>query len=270
MLITSRKTAYTFPPFLLDIFFIYISNVIPFPVPPLKLSIPHTPLSSMRVFPYPATPASHPSIPLNWAPSLHSTKGHLLPLMWERTSSATHAAGAMGPSMSTLWWWFSPWEFWGLVDRYFCSSYMVANHFISFSLFTNYFIDNPMLSSMFGCENPPLYMSLRVSGIASKETAISGSCQQAFLGIHNSVWVCCLCMGWIPNGAVSGRSLHISSHEYLFPLLRRTEVCNLWSSFFLSFMWSVNFILCILCYWANIHLSVTAFVFFCDCCFLWS
>jgi hypothetical protein len=34
--------------------------------------------------------------------------------------------------------------------------------------------------------------------------------------------------------------LHVSSCEY-FVLLRRTEAPTLWSSFFLSFMWSVNF-----------------------------
>jgi hypothetical protein len=34
-------------------------------------------------------------------------------------------------------------------------------------------------------------------GKASQETAISGSCQQALLGICNSVWVWCLYMGWI-------------------------------------------------------------------------
>jgi hypothetical protein len=36
----------------------------------------------------------------------------------------------------------------------------------------------------------------------------------------------------------------------LFPLLRRTEVSTPWSSFFLSFMWSVNCILGILSFWA--------------------
>jgi hypothetical protein len=38
---------------------------------------------------------------------------------------------------------------------------------------------------MVGCEHPPLYFS--GSGRASQETAISGSCQQALLDIHNSV-----------------------------------------------------------------------------------
>ena len=52
----------------------------------------------------------------------------------------------------------------------------------------------------------------------------------------------------------------------MFPILRRTETPTLLSSFFLSFMWSVNYILGILSFWANIHLSVSAYhVFF----FLW-
>jgi hypothetical protein len=41
-------------------------------------------------------------------------------------------------------------------------------------------------------------------------------------------------------------------------LLRRTEASTLWSSFF-SLMWSVNCILVILNFWANIHLSVCAY-----------
>jgi hypothetical protein len=45
----------------------------------------------------------------------------------------------------------------------------------------------------------------------------------------------------------------------LFPLLRRTKVFILWSSFFLSFMWSVNCILGFLSFLANIHLSVSVY-----------
>ena len=45
----------------------------------------------------------------------------------------------------------------------------------------------------------------------------------------------------------------------LFPILRRTETPTLLSSFFLSFMWSVNYILGILSFWTNIHLSVSAY-----------
>jgi hypothetical protein len=45
----------------------------------------------------------------------------------------------------------------------------------------------------------------------------------------------------------------------LFHLLKRTESSTLWSSVFLSFMWSVNCILDILSFWVNIYLSVSAY-----------
>jgi hypothetical protein len=63
-------------------------------------------------------------------------------------------------------------------------------------------------------------------------------------------------------------SFHLSSefglcnsfHGYFFPILRRSEVSTLWSSFFLSFMCFANCILDILSFWANIHLSVSAYL----------
>ena len=45
----------------------------------------------------------------------------------------------------------------------------------------------------------------------------------------------------------------------LFPVLRRGEVSTLWSSFFLGFMCFAKYILFILSFWANIHLSVSAY-----------
>jgi hypothetical protein len=45
----------------------------------------------------------------------------------------------------------------------------------------------------------------------------------------------------------------------LIPLLRRIEVSTLWSSFFLSLMWYVDCNLGIQNFWANIHLSVSAY-----------
>jgi hypothetical protein len=48
--------------------------------------------------------------------------------------------------------------------------------------------------------------------------------------------------------------LFISSYEVLFPLLRRTKATLLWSSFFLSFIWSVNCILGIPNLWVNSNL----------------
>ena len=53
--------------------------------------------------------------------------------------------------------------------------------------------------------------------------------------------------------------LHICSCENVVLLLRRTKVSTLWSSFFLSFMFSVNCILVIWSFWASIHLPVSAY-----------
>jgi hypothetical protein len=41
--------------------------------------------------------------------------------------------------------------------------------------------------------------SLSGTGRASQETAITDFCQQALVGIHNSVWVWGLYMRWIPR-----------------------------------------------------------------------
>jgi hypothetical protein len=45
----------------------------------------------------------------------------------------------------------------------------------------------------------------------------------------------------------------------MFPMLRRNEVSMNWSSFFLIFLCFANCILGILSFWANIHLSVSAY-----------
>jgi hypothetical protein len=59
--------------------------------------------------------------------------------------------------------------------------------------------------------------------------------------------------------SVSALNFVTPSTGILFPTLRRSEVFTLWSSFFLSFMWFVNCILGIQSFWANIHLSVSAY-----------
>jgi hypothetical protein len=46
----------------------------------------------------------------------------------------------------------------------------------------------------------------------------------------------------------------------LFPILRRNEVSTHWSSLFLIFLCFANCILDVLCFWANIHLSVSAYL----------
>ena len=70
--------------------------------------------------------------------------------------------------------------------------------------FSGSFIGDLVLHPMDDCEHPPLY--LPDTGKALKETAISGSCQQAIVGI-------CLVSGFggclwdgSPGGAVSGWS----------------------------------------------------------------
>jgi hypothetical protein len=85
----------------------------------------------------------------------------------------------------------------GLFGWYYCFSYRVANSLSSVSPFPNSSFGFPRLSPMVVCEYPHLYLS--GSDKAFQETAISGSCQQALLGIQNSVWVWCLYMGWIPR-----------------------------------------------------------------------
>jgi hypothetical protein len=77
----------------------------------------------------------------------------------------------------------------------------VANPFSSFSPFSKSFTGEPVLSSMVDFEHLPLYLS--GSGRASQETVISGSCQQALVGIHNSVWAWWLYMGWISRWDIS-------------------------------------------------------------------
>ena len=81
-----------------------------------------------------------------------------------------------------------------LVSSYCCSSYGAANPFSSLGTFSSSFIGDPVLRPMDGCEHPLLYLS--GTGRASQETAISGSCQQALVGIHSSVWFLWLYMGW--------------------------------------------------------------------------
>ena len=78
-------------------------------------------------------------------------------------------------------------QLWGiLVSSYCCSSYRVADPFRSLGTFSSSFIGDPMLSPMDDCEHPLLYFS--GTGRASQQTAISGSCQQTLVGIHNSAW----------------------------------------------------------------------------------
>jgi hypothetical protein len=126
----------------------------------------------------------------------------------------------------------------------------VVNPLSSFSHFSNSSIGNPVLSSMISYKHPPLYLS--GSGRASQERAISGSCQQALLGIHNSVCIWWLYMRWISRwGSLwmafpSVSALHIvclyAPMSILFPLLGRTEASTFWSSWASCGLWIVSWV----------------------------
>ena len=115
------------------------------------------------------------------------------------------------------------------------------------------------------CEHPLLY--LPSTGIASYET---GSLQQNLSRICNSVWVWWLIMGWIPRWGslwmvhpfvlVPNFVSVTPSMGILFPILRRNEVSTRWSFLFLIVLCFVSCILGVLCFWANIHLSVSAYL----------
>ena len=153
-----------------------------FPISPLEPPYPIPPFPvSMKVCPHPPTPASPPSNSPTmghqaftgpWAPPTIDAP--------TRPSSATYMARAMSLHVYSLV---------GSVDPE-SSGWLILLFFLwgcYFSLFSNSSIGDPVISSMVGCKHLPLYMS--GSGRASQETAISVSCQQALLGIHNSVCI---------------------------------------------------------------------------------
>jgi hypothetical protein len=111
----------------------------------------------------------------------------------------------------------------GGTGSYCCSSYEAANPFSSLGTFSGSFIGDPVFRPMDGCEHSRLY--LPGTGITSQETAISGSCQQALLGIHNRVWFWWLFIGWIPQ---VGQSLDGHSFSHCFTLC----LCNSFHGYF--------------------------------------
>ena len=62
-----------------------------------------------------------------------------------------------------------------------------ANSFSLLGTFSSSITGDPVLHPIDDCEHLLLYLS--GTGRASQGTAISGSCQQALVGIHNIAWV---------------------------------------------------------------------------------
>jgi hypothetical protein len=131
-----------------------------------------------------------------------------------------------------------------MVRSYFCSTYKVADPFSFLGAFSSFSVGGPVFHPIDDCEHPLL--CLPGSGIASQETAISGSFQQNLPGICNSIWVWRLIMGCIPRwDSFWIVHLFILAQNFvivtpfmgiLFPILRRNEVSTLWSLFFLTSM----------------------------------
>ena len=136
--------------------------------------------------------------------------------------------------------------------------------------FSSSSIGRPVLHPIADCEH--LLMCLLGPSLVSQERAISGSFQQNLTSV---------CVQWCQRleadygmdpwiwQSLDGPSFCLSSklclcnsfHGWLFPILRRGKVSTLWSLFFFSFMCFANctLYLAILSFWANIHLSVSAY-----------
>ena len=122
--------------------------------------------------------------------SLHRIKGLSFHYYLTRPSSAIYEAGSMVPPCILLGWWFSFWELWGsgvwLVDIIVFPMELQTPS-APFSPFSNSTIGDPVLCSMVGCMQLPLYLTDSVR--ASYETVISGSFQHVLLVIHNSICI---------------------------------------------------------------------------------
>ena len=153
----------------------------------------------------------------------------------------------------------------GLVSSYCCSTYRVANPFSSLGTFSSSSIGVSVFHPVDDCEHALLYLT--GTGIASQVTGISGSYQQNLAAyVIVSVWW--LIMVWNPGwGSLCMVHPSISAPNFvsvtssmgiLSPILRRNELSTLWSSF-LIFLCFADFILGILSFWANVHLSVSTY-----------
>jgi hypothetical protein len=158
--------------FLLDIFFIYISNVIP-KVPYTLSSPPHT------LFPNPPTPAS-------W--SWHSpVLGHMI---FAGPRASRLIDGQLGHPLLHMQ--LETQVCGVLVSSYCWSSYRIADPFSSMSTFSSSFFRGPVSQPVNDCKHPFLY--LPGTGIASPERAMSGSCSKILLeiaivsGFHICIW----------------------------------------------------------------------------------
>ena len=133
-------------------------------ISPFLISIPETP------YPIPPPPASMrvcPPIPLYWGIEPSWNQGPLLPLMPGKAILCyIHGYSHGSLHVYSLIGGLDPESSGWLILLFFL---LVANPFSNFSLFSNFSIGNPVLSSRVGSEHLHLYMS--GSGRASQEIA---------------------------------------------------------------------------------------------------
>ena len=139
---------------------------------------------SLALLPNPPTPASWPW----YSPVL----GHII---FARPRTSPPSDGWLGHLLLHMQ--LDTWAQGVLVSSYCCSSYRVVDPFSSLGTFSSSFIGGPVFHPIADCEHPLL--CLLGSGIASQETAISGSFQQNLASVCNGVSVWKLIMGWIPR-----------------------------------------------------------------------
>ena len=151
-----------------------------------------------------------------------------------------------------------------LVSSYCCSTYRVSYPFSSLGTFSTSSIGGPVIHTIANCEHPLL--CLLGPSTVSQETAISVSFQQNLSSVWNGVSDWRLIVGWIPGyGSLYIIGPFVSAPNFvsvtpsmgvLFPILRRSKVSTLWSSFSLSISCVLQIVFCILgilSFWANIH-----------------
>jgi len=168
----------------------------------------------------------------------------------------------MGHSMSTLWW-FSPRELWGggLVGWYCYSFYGIANSYSSLTHFSNssmgtQFLVQWLVAGIYLCICHAMVESLKRQ-LYQAPVSMHFLASAIVPGFGDCIW-----HGSpddLSSSLCSTFSLHISSCEYLVPPANKDWSIQTWSSFLLNFMWSVYCFLCIPSFWANIHLSVSAY-----------
>ena len=110
-----------------------------------------------------------------------------------------------------------------MANWYCCSPY-VANPLRSFSLFSKSSIRDPTLRAMVNWYLLPLY--LPGSGRASRETAISGFCQQTIPDTFNSVQVWHLYMGCIPTWCSLLVAFPLVSAPYFTSAILSGPICR--------------------------------------------